>query len=314
MDVSIFAIFASVGLQQQDYPSIPFSYSSSVTPSITSLTPGRVTSGNILLTINGTFFTENEDDVTVLIGLEECNVVSGNSNNITCMLPNYPAGKQAVQVLIDGYGFSNFVEVFYELDLTNVQPSISGFGGGRLVTLTGYGFGNYTTVKVCGEECVKKNATNTMITCESPVYKNYSQVTTDETCDIVVAQGNENVTSMQKYIYRLNLTSTITKVSPRRGGTGGGVLLCITGNGFIPDISKVHVKIGNSICDVTSANQTYVTCITGPSKLTLQNIDVKVSLKDRGSAFPENATFSYVDVWSSNYTWGGTNPPLKGRS
>ena len=295
-----------------EFPDITFSHHSSVTPKIVPLTPNKVLSGDVL-TIEGTFFTEDIDIVTVLIGVKNCNVLTCSLNTITCTLPNFPAGKQTVQVQINGYGLSNSDEVSYKLNVANIQPLESGFGGGLYLLITGLGFSNESSVAVCGEECIKENVTSEMIKCRSPVYKSYSQVADDELCDIVVTEGTISATYNEQYAYRKHLTSTITNVSPSRGGTGGGVRLHITGTNFLEDISKVDVKIGDSICIIKEINETYILCITGPSSLTLQNIDVEVNLRDRGTALPLDAKFSYVDLWSSIYTWGGKAPPIAGK-
>ena len=51
-------------------------------------------------------------------------------------------------------------------------------------------------------------------------------------CDVIVEVDVFSETSSNAYTYDTSLTPTISNVSPRRGGTGGGVRLTITGTGF----------------------------------------------------------------------------------
>ena len=51
-----------------------------------------------------------------------------------------------------------------------------------------------------------------------------------EVCDLVVTTGEEQETT--SYTYEDSLTPEVTSVEPRRGGTGGGTSLNITGSGF----------------------------------------------------------------------------------
>ena len=102
-------------------------------------------------------------------------------------------------------------------------------------------------------------------------------------------------------------------MSPRRGGTGGGVRLSITGTNFLGSVNETEVKIFDVPCDVESIEQTLIVCITRSSPKTAMNVDVQVSFKNQGAAVPLNASFSYIDVWSSIYSWGGNPPPGKGK-
>lgn len=115
------------------------------------------------------------------------------------------------------------------------------------------------------------------------------------------------------YYYLANMTSEIRDVTPRRFGTGGGVLLRIFGTNFVA--KDIIVTIGDIPCDVKTVNGTHVTCVTQKSLVTSLGIDVSVGWQnDRGAAVPVNATVSYIDVWSSVFTWGGVSIPKKGKS
>lgn len=53
-----------------------------------------------------------------------------------------------------------------------------------------------------------------------------------KTCNVVIILNGISETLTKSYTYDSNLTSTVTDVTPTRGGTGGGTVLTITGSGF----------------------------------------------------------------------------------
>ncbi|KAJ8026384.1 Fibrocystin-L [Holothuria leucospilota] len=118
-----------------------------------------------------------------------------------------------------------------------------------------------------------------------------------------------NVTVTNNLTYRANLTSYITSVEPRRGGTGGGTQLTIAGSGFLSSGNKV--TIAGTECEVQTESTTEIVCITGTHSPT-EMAKVRVDVGAAGIAVQDNADFFYIDVWSSIYTWGGSNPPVKG--
>ena len=294
------------------FPDIPYSYSLDATPKMDSLSPGNGFSSDVL-TVAGSFYSGTMDDFTVFSGKKKCSILTVTASIITCTLPDYPAGVQMIQVLVRDYGLSNKLEFVYNLRVSGFMPLESGFGGGCGLVITGNGFSNDSTAKVCGMLCndiVVKNSTE--MECKVPVYQNHSEAATDVECDIQVNQGTEEVILSDKYLYRKDWTSTVTNVSPNRGGTAGGLEIQIFGTNFVVDIPNVEVMIGKSKCVIKNMTTTSIVCVTGSSSQTLQNIDIDVRHVEKGSAIPISATFSYIDVWSSIFTWGGEEPPIEG--
>lgn len=151
------------------------------------------------------------------------------------------------------------------------------------------------------------------VKCKSPVYSDLA-ATSDVSCDIVVSQGGIEKTISGFYTYKPSLTSTITDVSPRRSGTGGGVTLTITGTKFDAPQSSASVTIAGVTCDIVTYSSTVITCTTRSTNKTSMNVDVQLEFLNQGRAVPSNAKFDYVDVWSSPYSWGGNPPPVEGKS
>ena len=54
----------------------------------------------------------------------------------------------------------------------------------------------------------------------------------EATCDIEVTVRGVSQTSAAAYTYDASLLTTVTGVTPGRGGTGGGTLITISGSNF----------------------------------------------------------------------------------
>lgn len=53
-----------------------------------------------------------------------------------------------------------------------------------------------------------------------------------QTCDVQITQNGVVKTLTSSYTYDATLSPTVTSVTPRRSGTGGGTTLTIEGSGF----------------------------------------------------------------------------------
>ena len=113
------------------------------------------------------------------------------------------------------------------------------------------------------------------------------------------------------YQYKASLTPEVTSVSPARGGTAGGTRVTIQGQGFGTDQSAVSVSIGGSECIIAAFSSTSIECVTEARKPSIKT-QVEVSIGDNGIAQQTSADFEYIDVWSSQFSWGGLPPPVEG--
>ena len=57
-------------------------------------------------------------------------------------------------------------------------------------------------------------------------------VASSSQCDVTVTVANQEQTLANGYTYKQSLTPTISQVDPKRGGTGGGTRITVTGTGF----------------------------------------------------------------------------------
>ena len=301
-----------------------FTYDASVTPTVSSLLVSTGKGGETI-TITGSNLTPgssskrrrrsvSSSSVVVTVGDASCAVTSSSGSSISCTLAPHPAGSVPIKVSVDEKGLSNSDTMFnYTLGLTSVAPNESGFGGGRNVTLTGHGYSASDSVLICNQPCKVSSVNDTQITCESPYY-NPGSFSSDHVCSVEVRSSSGLTQSLaNSYTYRASLTSTITSVSPARGGTGGGVRVTISGTALQSGSGSSVVTIAGNPCAVQSVDATTIVCITSPSSRTIKT-DVRVDVGTNGKAVPINASFFYVDVWSSKYSWGGNNPPVAGRA
>nr|XP_055075128.1 fibrocystin-L-like [Misgurnus anguillicaudatus] len=291
------------------YPSQSFNYSIEQTPDITSVSPvtGPV---RTKITVSGSGFGTDAALISVKIDGVDCNVTSITDTQLLCTVGEHAGGTFPVMLYHQIKGHALTQSVFsYELLLTGVTPNEGSYAGGAVVEIQGSGFDpNFTRVLICNRECNvnMQISASTQLYCEVP-YNNGNK--TDQVCEVAVMNGNNRVNLTAGYTYRSSLTPVISDVTPRRGGTAGGTRLTITGSGF--SASEVTVTIAGSVCDVESANEMQIICVTNDQPKS-QETKVQVLIVNRGIARMDHADFFYIDVWSSPYTWGGLSPPERG--
>lgn len=79
-----------------------FTFDSTLTPSVSSISPTSLTTPNTVFTISGNSFGTDMSKVNVTIGQGACQVTSVTDTEIVCTLANLNLGSQSVAVLIDG--------------------------------------------------------------------------------------------------------------------------------------------------------------------------------------------------------------------
>ncbi|XP_073714826.1 fibrocystin-L [Misgurnus anguillicaudatus] len=295
-----------------EYPQQSFNYALDQTPDISSVSPLTGPVGTEI-TVSGSGFGTDAALISVEIDGVECDVTSITDTQLLCTVGEHAGGTFPVMLYHQIKGHALTQSVFsYELLLTGVTPNEGSYAGGAVVEIQGSGFDpNSTRVLICDNECTAdlQISTSTQLYCEVP----YSNVTdeTDRVCEVAVMNGNDTVYIQDGYTYRSSLTPVISDVTPRRGGTAGGTRLTITGSGFSTNAGELNVTIAGSVCDVQSANQTQIICVTNAQNKS-QETKVRVQIGNRGIATMDHADFFYIDVWSSPYTWGGLSPPETG--
>ena len=293
------------------FPGVTYSYSAAATPMVASVTPSSGT-GAQSLTIAGSNFGASP---IVTVGGFECAVTASTSDSISCDLPAVPGGDYAIVVDTTEFGCSNN-DVLYssELTATSMSPASGSFGGGSLLTISGTGFdtNENPTVTVCTDECTIESVSDSEIQCRTPA--NAGSGT--EACAVTISQiSGKSVDLADQFTYDDALTPQVHSVSPKRGGTGGGTRITITGSGFADSGNKVFID--GSECDICadcSESSTEIVCLTNAHDGCIE-VPVTVEVPDQGyGQTPDDgsADFYYIDRWNSIWTWGGTGTPLAG--
>lgn len=202
-------------------------YSLSVTPTISSVSP-TTGSATQVLTISGNNFVTGQTNV--LVGSSLCNSTSVSTTSITCILASTAAGSQSVTVYVTTMGKSNANVLFtYILQVTSVSPSQGSYGGGQTIRVIGDGFNAASlSVNVCSRACQSVTVvSNTELLCVTPAA---TVSVSNTTCNVTVTV--DTLSRSASFTYQSSLTTIITSASPTRGGTGGGTTLTINGTNF----------------------------------------------------------------------------------
>ncbi len=287
--------------------SVTFTYETSSSPSVTSISPSSGSGGQ--LTIAGSNFGTEANSVTVKVSQTNCVVVSVSDNQVICELESGSAGSHPVTVNVAQIGDSNMnIQYKYLLSVSSLSKNEGSIGGGLSLEISGGGFSNSTSVTICGRSSKITKASLTSLTCILP---DASVKNEDSTCVVSISENGQTATS--SFTYKLALTPSIQSSSPARGGTGGGTLLTITGSGFPTDQEIVQVKIAGAICDISAISSTQILCRTGSFGESSQKAIISVEIVGSGLALNKNlVSFEYIDLWSSRFTWGGNASPGEG--
>ncbi|KAM8966821.1 LOW QUALITY PROTEIN: fibrocystin-L [Pelodytes ibericus] len=300
----------NIYVQSITYPPLDFSYSENDTATVASVSPSTGPTGT-LITVSGSRFGMDDTQIVVTIDGTVCNITNINDTQLQCITGNHAGGTFPVR-LKNQKGFARTTTHFkYELTMTSVSPNQGSFGGGLIITITGSGFNPLTSnVSICNSECKVDRLRSSMnaLYCELPPQNGTNST---KLCDVQVLNGIDSVQINSSFSYLSTLTPVINDVTPKRGGTAGGTRLTITGSQFSTNISSISVTVAQAACVIQSANSTHITCITGAQSPS-QRTKVNVNIDGQGFAKTDNADFFYIDVWSSQYTWGGLSPPDQG--
>ena len=328
--------------------SVTYEYLPSATPTVYSVAPATGVGGSDV-EISGTNFGTDVASVSVhiLSGIGEwnygsmespCIVSAVTDTSINCSLPIKPAGSYTIVAHISGKGLAeSSTTIEYALTVTSISPTQTGNGGGVAMTINGGGFPETLTddetgtdesalsVWVCSTECRVSNSSLSQVTCilDAPSDGDASLVCSD----VRVSYNGMSATATESFEFSDDITPHVTSVSPLIGGTAGGTIVTIIGDGFLhpgatdPFPDDITVTIDGAVCEWfghdSVPNDTFIECRTSEHRTTLL-AEVKVFVRDYGFALPHtpdtHIRYQYIDRWSSPYTWGGQSPPGEGES
>ena len=271
-----------------------FTFSSSTTPALTSVTPQKGTSGTEV-TLTGNGFSSSIPEVNVTIGRSICQVTSSTLTTIKCTAGQSIGGSHEVVVKIGNKGFAKpsgrKISFTYQVSVRGIQPARGSVGGGTLVTIKGNGFGitsNDSRVTIDGSICNVYNSSVTEIWCVTS-----SHGSANASVDVTV--GSEVGSLINAFVYDTGLTPVVSSVSISEGSVNGGQELMINGSGF--GVSQANIKIGPNPCVVTLHSDLLIKCVTPANAPGIY--DVLVYVEGKGYAVHASSSsrppqFKYV--------------------
>jgi hypothetical protein len=226
--------------------------------------------------------------IRIFVGKERCLVdtvdsTDADEHRIACTLVQPPkAGSNNLVVIATATGGFQIEQLSSAYVLNNPSPAEGSIYGGTIVTLTGSGFCEMTTVSVLDngsciqdiqgqcQDCAIQSLTATEIICEMPGSN------TATTADIQLHKnGSPSSFPSVNFNYDSAKTPVITAISIQSanrkkrsaqvlsasGGTGD--TLVIQGSGWSLDQSSIAILTGDAECVITSFTNTEIQCTVG---------------------------------------------------
>ncbi|KAM4026998.1 fibrocystin-L isoform 2-T2 [Anomaloglossus baeobatrachus] len=242
------------GITAQCIGSCSFTFSSELTPQVSSVYPTEVRNATTVY-ITGLGFGEDITDIIVYVGDNKLDVVDVNDTDITSNIDPIPAGSYPVRVIVlrKGLAQGSFM-VNSPAEAALMTPSGSVVGG-TLLLIQGNGFHpTNTTVQIDGAPCPVTAVTPHSIQCITP------PSATAKTAILNINIPSASYPSLS-FSYSEADTPTVTSVLPISGPSGTNIT--VSGSGFGLDTSETTVTIGNATCTVVATSDSQLNCTVG---------------------------------------------------
>jgi hypothetical protein len=141
---------APAGSPSDTLQSCFYTYDETLTPWFSSVGPavvGNTTDGAATLRLKGNTLDALPELFDIVIGEGKCSNVVVDAESLNCTLPELPAGKQPLRVIVDGMGYAlmpnqdSTMNLTYTMAITPASaPMTVALWGGAVIQLQGYGF------------------------------------------------------------------------------------------------------------------------------------------------------------------------------
>ncbi|CAF3361139.1 unnamed protein product [Rotaria sp. Silwood1] len=213
--------------------------------------------GGILLSIIGTGFSSDIEQIQVTIGSNPCPNVRATTNEIQCIIPaqGNSSNPATIYVVSNGITVTLPSAIYYNATITPNVTSVEPTSGStwQILNITGENFVNgQTSVRVGNILCVITSLSTTSITCTLTL-------STATGYYPVIVHVNTSGDSNSDVLFFNELS--LTNITPAQGSYGGGLQVKVVGDGF--NGTNINVIICNQTCSsVVVLSNTELTCIT----------------------------------------------------
>lgn len=241
-------------------------------PTITDFSPKNgPLQGGTIVTVTGTNFFGDSDELIVLFGTVAATSVSpaANGQSLTAVVPAMSGDNDTVKVTVTtkaGTILSSADFEYRQQTITSVSPQYGPVGGGNIVTITGTNLLGATEVKFGSNASPNiVSITNTVITAVAPAGVG--------TVAVSVKIGDTSVAKQDAYTY---LTApSVTSITPNIGAIAGGTTVTITGTN-LKAISKVEFGVNPGTSVVINSAGTSLTVVT-PARIAVGLVNVTLT-------------------------------------
>lgn len=226
----------------------------SVTPNSGSLVGGQT------ITISGSGFGNTKENANVSLDGSTCDIISISMSHITCITTTHAEGNVSIHISI-GESSATISDAFeYDssltISVTSVSPQQGSVSGGELITISGSGFLDSTTVQVGDENCETQSITAMEITCVTSSHA-------PGVYPILVVTPGKGFAEIPEDYSKFKYVLVVHSIFPLIGSVAGGTYVIITGQGFGSNASRAVVTVQDRPCQIKSLNDTHVLCVTG---------------------------------------------------
>lgn len=187
-----------------------FQYSSSLVPTVSSISPNSISGNQTTVFVSGSGFGSQLEDLRVYAGNIVLEVKEVTDSQLRLLVGPLPAGPHTLKVIVMSKGLASGNPTLTSQAQASLQPSSGSLAGGTLLTITGNGFaaGN-TSVMLGPYSCPIMTLTPAMVNCLTHAFNETEVQVTIKVFGVNYPPLSFNYTRSQ--------TPNITTVSPTTG-------------------------------------------------------------------------------------------------